>query len=48
VNPETGEIVHLYAIELLRPNGSDVTEVKKPDAPVAECGERVGKKDDRL
>jgi hypothetical protein len=29
VNPETGEIVHLYAIELLRPDGTDTSDIEK-------------------
>jgi hypothetical protein len=27
VNPETGEIVHLYAIELLRSDGTDTEKI---------------------
>jgi hypothetical protein len=28
VNPETGEIVHFYAIELLRPDGTDTSDIE--------------------
>jgi hypothetical protein len=29
VNPETGEIIHLYSIELLRPDGTNISATEK-------------------